>query len=83
MSPLELRYRVSIENLNTEQKLFVGNHRGLLVPLLQGIILDHARVTDAGGRLSPRQLKYAYRDQGFPLPKSAFRDDDNVFPLAL
>lgn len=83
MHPHDLSYRVSIEHLGTEQKLFVGVHHGLLVPVLQGIILDHARITDAGGRLDWEQLKHAYRDNGFRLPKSAYRDDSNVHSLAL
>jgi hypothetical protein len=75
-------YFVNIERVDTEQRLFVGSHSGLLVPLLQGIILDHARITDADGRLEWDQLKYAYRDHGHPLPRSAFRDDSNVLSLA-
>jgi len=80
--PHDPSYFIQIEHLGTEQKLFVGRHNGLLVPVLQGMILDHARITDAGGRLDWEHLKYAYRDMGRPLPKSAFRDDGNVFPLA-
>jgi hypothetical protein len=75
-------YRVDIQRLDTEQRLFHGIHNGLLVPVLQGIILDHARITDAGGRLEWEHLKYAYRDGGYPLPQSAFRFDRNVYPLA-
>ena len=75
-------YHVLIEHLGTEQKLFVGMHHGLLVPILQGIILDHARITDAGGRLGPEHLKYAYRDMGRPLPKWAFKGDSRVLSLA-
>ena len=82
MSPHDLRYYIAIENLDTEQKLFVGIHRGLLVPILQGIILDHASVTDAGRRLSKAQIRLAYRDAGHRLPKSAYRNDDNVFSLS-
>ena len=82
MRPRDPTYYVSIEHLGTEQKLFVGVHHGLLVPVLQGIILDHARITDAGGRLDWEHLKYAYRDNGRPLPESAFRGDGNVYPLA-
>lgn len=82
MPRLEPAYFVSIENLDTEQKLFTGVHHGLLVPLLQGIILDHARITDAGGRLEWKHLKYAYRDQGHPLPKTALRYDEHGYPLA-
>lgn len=82
MPTIEPTYLIRIENLDTEQKLFAGVHRGLLVPLLQGIILDHARITDAGGRLEWEHLKYAYRDGGYPLPQSAFRFDGNVYPLA-
>lgn len=82
MRPNDPCYHVSIEHLPTEQKLFVGVHHGLLVPVLQGIILDHARITDAGGRLDWRHLKYAYRDHGYSLPESAFKGDCNVYPLA-
>lgn len=82
MRPHDPTYYVSIEHLGTEQKLFVGVHHGLLVPVLQGIILDHARITDAGGRLDWEHLKYAYRDNGRPLPESAFRGDGNVYALA-
>lgn len=82
MHPHNPSYFIQIEHLGTEQKLFVGRHNGLLVPVLQGIILDHALITDAGGRLDWKQLKYAYRDNGFCLPKSAFQGDSNVYPLA-
>lgn len=82
MRQSEPSYYVSIEHLGTEQKLFVGIHNGLLVPILQGIILDHARITDAGERLDWSHLKLAHRDMGRPLPRSAFRSEGNVYPLA-
>jgi hypothetical protein len=83
MSPLpDPHYSIMIRELNTDQLLFGGTHVGLLVPLMHGIITDHARITDEGGRLAWRQSKLAYRDTGFPLPKSAFRIDGNVLPLA-
>lgn len=83
MSLYDPLYSIRIEEIHSEQTLFRGLHSGLLVPLLHGMILDHARITDAGERLEYRKhLKFAFRDGGFPLPKTAFRDDDNVLPIA-
>ena len=75
-------YHVMIRELNTDQLLFGGTHVGILVPLLHGIITDHAEITDAGGRLEWRHLRLAYRDVGRPLPITAFRNGRNVRPLA-
>jgi len=54
-------YHVSIERLDTEQRVFVGVFRGALAPLLESIILDNARTTDAGLPLSDEQTREAYR----------------------
>ncbi len=53
-------YHISIERFDTEQRVFHGVVRGPLVPLLEGVIMEHAKVTDAGKRLSDRQLRRAY-----------------------
>jgi hypothetical protein len=60
--PLEPTYYVSIQEIHTEQRVFVGVLRGPLAPLLEegGIILENARVTDAGRRLTKAQSKKAY-----------------------
>lgn len=72
-------YHISIRNLDTEQVLFSGVHNGPLVPLLQGMILEHARITDAGERLDYRRHhKFAFRDHGFPVPKSALWNEAPV-----
>ena len=56
----EPEYYVSIERVDTEQKLFTGYVKGPIVPLIEGCILEHARVTDAGKRLSARHERRAY-----------------------
>ena len=53
-------YAIHIEHLDTEQKVFTGCISGPLVPFLEGVILDHARVIDAGERLTKAQRKRAY-----------------------
>lgn len=56
----EPEYHISIERVDTEQKVFTGYVRGPIVPLIEGCILEHARVIDAGKRLSARQERKAY-----------------------
>jgi hypothetical protein len=62
--PLEPTYHVTITEIHSDQRVFVGVHRGPLTPLLEegGIILEHTRVTDAGRRLTKAQLKKAYHN---------------------
>lgn len=55
----EPEYYVSIERVDTEQRLFTGYVKGPIVPLIEGCILEHARVTDAGRRLTARQERRA------------------------
>ncbi len=57
----EPEYVITIQRFDTEECLYHGFHRGKLVPLLEGLIMDHARTTDSGKRLSEPQLKKAYR----------------------
>ena len=57
------QYYINIERLDTEQRVFVGVVRGPIVPLLEGTILENARVTDAGKQMSAKQRKAAYADQ--------------------
>lgn len=53
-------YYVDISCLDTGQRLFVGCLNGPIAPLLAGEILERAKVTDAGKRLSEDQRKGAY-----------------------
>lgn len=55
----EPEYYISIQRVDTEQRLFTGYVKGPIVPLIEGCILEHARVTDAGRRLSVRQERRA------------------------
>ena len=55
-------YYVSIQRLDTEQRVFVGLVKGPLTPFVEGAILENARQIDAGKRLTRRQLKRAYHD---------------------
>lgn len=54
-------YYVHIEHLGTEQKVFAGCISGPLAPHLEGVILENARVTDAGKRLTKAQQKRGNR----------------------
>ncbi|MDY7096759.1 MAG: hypothetical protein SXU28_01340 [Pseudomonadota bacterium] len=54
-------YHISIERLDTEQKVFVGVVNGPITPLLRTTILEHAETIDAGRRLSRKQLRKAYQ----------------------
>lgn len=56
------QYHISIQRIDTEQRIFAGVHRGPIAPLLQGEILERALVTDAGEQLSAEQRRAAYAD---------------------
>ncbi len=55
-------YIIDIQCIRTGQRIFVGCHDGPLAPLLAGDILERAKVTDAGGKLSRSQKGAAYGD---------------------
>ncbi len=54
------RYYVDIACIDTGQRLFTGCYTGPIAPLLSGEILERAKVTDAGKRLTEDQRKGAY-----------------------
>lgn len=55
-------YHIDIQCLKTGQRLFVGCHDGPIAPLLAGEILERAKITDAGKRLTAKQKGAAYGD---------------------
>lgn len=56
------KYYVDIACLDTGQRIFIGCYDGPIAPLLAGEILERAKVTDAGKRLTRKQREAAYGD---------------------
>lgn len=60
--PGRAEYYIDIHCIRTGQRIFVGCHDGPMAPLLEGKILERAKVVDAGKTLTPKQRKEAYSD---------------------